>query len=110
MAGRGRRWDEAERVTLQGAQRLGARHFGAAVGVLKPGAYADLVLRDYASPTPVTHDNVWAHFQYGLGICTVSDVWVGGEQVVDGGRVTGVHEESVARDASERAQALWDRL
>lgn len=103
-------WLESERVAIQGAQEVALRHFGAPLGVLKPGAYADLVLRDYASPTPLTRDNVWGHFLFGLGSAPVSDVWVGGRQVVDGGRVTGVHEESVARDASERAQALWDRL
>ena len=103
-------WVESERVAVAGAQALGARHFGAPVGVLKPGAYADMVMRDYASPTPVTRDNVWGHFLYGLGVAPVVDVWVGGDHVVDGGRVTGVHEESVARDASERADALWRRL
>lgn len=103
-------WTESEAVAFGGAQELAARHFGAPLGVLKPGAYADLVLRDYASPTPMTRENTWGHFLFGLGIAPVTDVWVGGSQVVDGGRVTGVHEESVARDASERAQALWDRL
>jgi putative selenium metabolism protein SsnA len=105
-----RGWTESEQVAVVGAQELGARHFKAPVGVIKPGAYADLVLRDYASPTPLIRDNVWGHFLFGLGVAPVTDVWVGGEQVVADGRVTGVHEESVARDASERSKALWERL
>jgi len=103
-------WAESERVAIDGAQDLASRHFGAPLGVLRPGAYADLVLRDYPSPTPLHRDNVWGHYLFGLGAAPVTDVWVGGEQVVREGRVTGVHEESIAQEATERSQALWDRL
>jgi putative selenium metabolism protein SsnA len=103
-------WMESARVAFNGTRAVAHRFFDAPVGVLKPGAFGDVVVRDYQPPTPLTSDNVWGHFLFGLGASPVTDVWVGGRRAVEDGRVIGVNEASAAADARRRAQALWGRM
>lgn len=103
-------WDESMQVAFYGTSAIASRHTGAPVGVIKPGAYADLVIRRYQPPTPLNSDNAWGHFLFGLGTASVDEVWVGGRSVLSDGEVLGVDEAKLSGQAKERAAALWKRL
>jgi putative selenium metabolism protein SsnA len=80
------------------------------LGRLEPGAPADLVVLDYAAPTPLDAATLAAHWIFGLGSSAVRDVMVGGELVVRDRRLARVDEAELLAGANEQATRLWTRL
>jgi N-acyl-D-amino-acid deacylase len=77
---------------------LSAQHVGIADrGVIKPGAYADLVLFDPA--TVSDHSTFEAPQSLSTG---VARVWVNGQVVLEDGRTTGTHSGQVVRRAAAK--------
>ena len=81
-------------------------------GVAQPmgGAPADLVVLDYAAPTPVTDASLASHWIFGLSAASVRDVLVGGEVVVRDRRLTRLDEAELVLEARDEARRLWERL
>lgn len=95
---------------LAGGHRLAAVLFGLPFGKLDAGAPADLVVLDYAPPTPLHTDNLGGHLLFGVDRSHVSSVMVAGRWVVRERRVTGVDVRAVAARARAAAQGLWERM
>jgi putative selenium metabolism protein SsnA len=93
-----------------GARLAGQVFDEPALGTIAPGAPADLVVLDYASPTPLTEDNVAGHWVFGIESRHVRDVLVAGELVVADRRLARVDQDKLAADGAVRAASLWDRL
>jgi cytosine/adenosine deaminase-related metal-dependent hydrolase len=93
-----------------GARFAGATFGEAGLGRIEPGAPADLVVLDYASPTPIDGPGLAGHWLFGLGARHVRDVVVGGELVVAGRRLTKVDQDEVAAGAAVQAERLWRRM
>jgi putative selenium metabolism protein SsnA len=88
------------------ATAFGERH----LGTLDVGAPADLVVLDYAAPTPVDAHTFPGHWVYGLGSRHVRDVMVAGEWVVLDRRLTRADHRELAAEARDQAERLWERL
>lgn len=96
---------------LAQATRLAGRAFGEPLlGTLEPGAPADLVVLDYASPAPMRETTLAGHWIFGLSARNVRDVMVAGEWVVRDRRLTRADQEQLAREARVAAASLWRRL
>ena len=93
-----------------GARLAGQVFDEPALGTIAPGAPADLVVLDYASPTPLTEENVAGHWVFGIESRHVRDVLVAGELVVADRRLARVDQDKLAADGAVRAASLWDRL
>jgi putative selenium metabolism protein SsnA len=96
---------------LAQSARLAGRAFGEPLlGTLEEGAPADLVVLDYAAPTPV-HDGSFAgHWVFGLSARCVRDVMVAGGWVVTDRRLARADQQQLAADALVEAERLWRRL
>jgi cytosine/adenosine deaminase-related metal-dependent hydrolase len=70
----------------------------------------NLVVLDYAPPTPVTTANMAGHFLYGLNSSHVRSVVSGGRLIVRDRRMTLVDEGEIMEDARKQAERLWRRL
>ena len=80
------------------------------LGTLVEGAPADLVVLDYAAPTPV-HDGSFAgHWVFGLSSRNVRDVMVGGEWTVLDRQLARADQRELAAGAAVEAERLWRRL
>jgi cytosine/adenosine deaminase-related metal-dependent hydrolase len=91
--------------------RLAGRLFGEpGLGTVAAGAPADLVVLDYAAPTPLGPTNLAGHWMFGLGAAHVRDVVAAGDLVVEDRRLTRVDQDGLAADAAVQAAALWERL
>ena len=84
--------------------------FGVTIGVIEPGAKADLLLLDYQPPTPITSANLPGHLLFGISNAPVDSLMVNGRWIVREGRCVTVDEYQVAESAAARAKALWERL
>jgi putative selenium metabolism protein SsnA len=96
---------------LAGGARLAAEAFDApGLGTIAPGAPADIVVLDYASPAPLTGGNLPGHWVFGLSSRAVRDVIVGGEVVVRDRRLTRLDQDELAAKAAVEAKRMWDRM
>ena len=96
---------------LAESAHLAGRAFGEPLlGVLQPGAPADLVVLDYAAPTPVHDQSFAGHWVFGLSARVVRDVMVAGEWVVVNRRLAAVDQWQLAADALGETERLWQRL
>jgi putative selenium metabolism protein SsnA len=85
---------------------FGERH----LGTLDVGAPADLVVLDYAAPTPVDAHSFPGHWIFGLSARHVRDVMVAGEWVVLDRRLARADHRELAAEARVQAARLWKRL
>ena len=96
---------------LAESARLAGRVFEEPLlGTLEPGAPADLVVLDYATPAPLDAASFGGHWVFGLSSRHVRDVMVAGEWVVRDRRPTRVDPDELAARASTQAARLWRRL
>jgi cytosine/adenosine deaminase-related metal-dependent hydrolase len=97
------------RLFVHGA-RWAAAHFGEELGVLAPGAPADLVMLDYRPATELSGRTLLQHLATGLLRASVSGVMVAGQVVLDNGVLVTADEREIAARARECATRLWRRL
>jgi 5-methylthioadenosine/S-adenosylhomocysteine deaminase len=87
----------------------GAGALGLATGILEPGRVADMVRVDLADPrlSPIGDDRqLLSHLVWAAGSRLVTDVWVGGAQVVRAGRCVTIDVDEARREVEARAARL----
>jgi len=94
---------------LDRGNRLMETYLGGRFGRVEAGARADLVLWDYASPTPLEGDNLAGHLAFGLSSRSVRSVMVGGDFIVED-REPRFDAERLAAEARTQAGRLWKRM
>jgi 5-methylthioadenosine/S-adenosylhomocysteine deaminase len=98
-------------TVLDLATRGGAAALGweGEMGVLKPGAWANVVVVDLRRlHTAPRHDPV-STLVYSTHAADIRHVWLGGRQVVEDGRLTLWDESEVLADADAQARKLYRR-
>jgi putative selenium metabolism protein SsnA len=90
--------------------KFASRQLGVRLGVLQPGAAADIVVTDYYPATPLTADNLSGHFLFGLGAEYVRHVMVAGRWCLRDRQVTWCDEAELRRDAVRISRRLFERL
>ncbi|MBL4888597.1 MAG: putative aminohydrolase SsnA [Candidatus Lindowbacteria bacterium] len=104
-------WMEAYELLTQGNPAIASRYFDKPVGVLKPGAYADVAVMDYYPPTPLNNDSCMGHVLFGLAYSQAWHTICNGEVVLKEGQLKlDIDEEKLSRTARECAAELWERF
>jgi putative selenium metabolism protein SsnA len=101
---------EAPQLLLWNNARIASRLFSVRLGVIEPGAAADLALLDYIPPTRLGADNFLGHFIFGMVDATVDTTIVAGKVLMEDKRILGLDEERLAARSRELASALWGRI
>jgi putative selenium metabolism protein SsnA len=99
-----------QQILIAGNRAIAERYFGGKLGVLQPGALADVVVWNYIPPTPLSADNFLGHALFGLTQAEARDVIVAGKVRLRNGVVQGVDEATVRSHARGLARALWGRI
>jgi len=81
----------------------------APLGVLTPGALADLIFVDYHPHTPLTPENLPWHIVFGFHESMVTTTIVAGEVLMHDRQLLKMDEEAIAAHARELAPAVWER-
>ena len=95
-----------ELATIHGAQAIGRPDLGS----LEAGKRADIVLLDLRTPAHVPVHDLVSNLVFCGGGSRVHTVFVGGRRVLDAGRVAGIDEAALAREAQARADAVREQL
>jgi putative selenium metabolism protein SsnA len=88
---------------------LASRYFHDRVGVLEPGAVADLIFVEYRPPTPMTAENVADHIVFGFDESMITSTMVGGTLLMRDREMLTLEEEAITARARELVPELWRR-
>jgi len=88
---------------------LASHLFGRTIGVLKPGAAADLILVDYHAPTPLNARNLPWHILFGFRETMVTTTIVHGKLLMKDRQLLTLDEASIAARAQELSVQVWKR-
>lgn len=102
-------YDLVQMAVYNNAALAGVFFPEAPLGVIQPGAYADLILVDYQPFTPLTPGNLPWHILFGFQDSMVTATMVAGRLLMKDRRLLFLDEASIMAEALEHAPAVWRR-
>ncbi|HUN23250.1 MAG TPA: putative aminohydrolase SsnA [Anaerolineales bacterium] len=102
-------WGQFEQMTLQNNPAIFRRLTGQMVGQVSAGWLADLILLDYFPPTPLSEQNFWGHFLFGMIDSDVNTTIINGKVVMHDRQIAGIDENEIAAKSREAAQRVWKK-
>ena len=90
--------------------KIAARYFEDPLGVLKPGAAADVIVMDYKPFTPFSAENIDGHILFGMAGRQCETTMCAGKILMRDRVLTCADEEAVNARTLEVSRALWKRL
>jgi putative selenium metabolism protein SsnA len=103
--------DDVMRIAVRNNAWLAGQFFqDAPLGVLTPGAHADLILVDYHPFTPLSVENLPWHILFGFQDSMVTTTIVAGEVVMLDRKLITLDEAEIAARARTLAPAVWRRF
>ena len=86
-----------------------SKMYGLPVGIIQKDASADLMLVDYAPPTPLTPGNLPWHILFGFRESMVTGTIVNGEWLMQDRQLLTLNETEIAAQARELAPRVWEK-
>lgn len=90
--------------------KICANFWDAPVGALVAGAYADIILLDYAPFTEMNAGNFPWHVMFGVDGSNVTHTICGGELLMQERQLLTLDEEAIAARAKELSAQVWKRV
>ncbi len=101
---------DVTQMAIYNNARLAGSFFPAApLGVIKPGAHADLIFVDYHPFTPLTADNLPWQIIFGFHESMVTATIVAGKVLMHKRELLTMDEKEIAWRARQLAPAVWER-
>lgn len=101
--------DKVIQMAIMNNRRLAATFFAQPVGIVAPGAYADLILLDYYPTTPLSSANLPWHLLFGVSGGHVHSTIAQGVILMRGRELLTLDEATIAARSRRMAQATWER-
>ncbi len=102
--------DQVLQMAARNNARIASLFFAKAMGELSVGAYADIILLDYAPTTPLHAGNFPWHLIFGMDGCQVDTTIAGGKVLMKDQKLLTLDEEAIYPRSRELAQKLWARM
>ena len=103
-------WGEVTDMLFKNNPRIGSRYFDAPLGVLKPGAAADVIVMDYKAFTPFDGNNVDGHMLFGMNGRQCQTTMINGRLLMKDRVLQNIDEEAINAKTMEVATALWKHI
>jgi putative selenium metabolism protein SsnA len=102
--------DQLVQIAIYNNAALASAYFPAArLGVIEPGAYADLIFVDYHPATPLTVENLAGHLIFGFNESMITTTIVDGNVLMKDRVLTTLDEERIKARSREIVPAFWKR-
>ncbi|MBE5784892.1 MAG: putative aminohydrolase SsnA [Clostridiales bacterium] len=103
-------WGEATTMLFENNAKIAARYFDDPLGVLKPGAAADVIVMDYKPFTPFGAENIDGHIIFGMAGRQCETTMCAGKILMKDRELVGIDEEAINAKTLEVSRALWKRV
>lgn len=103
-------WREVTDMLFRNNAKIGAKYFPNPLGVLKPGAAADIIVMDYKPFTPFSDANIDGHMIFGMTGRQCQTTIANGKLLMKDRQLVSIDEEAVNAHILEAAKKLWGEL
>jgi putative selenium metabolism protein SsnA len=103
-------WGEIPQMLFYNNAEIAGRFFDTPVGVLKPGAAADIIIMDYIPLTPMNGDNCNGHILFGMNGRNVVTTMIDGIIRMRDRKLKGIDEAAIMAESREEAARLWKSI
>ncbi|MDQ7025202.1 MAG: putative aminohydrolase SsnA [Anaerolineae bacterium] len=103
-------WSEFEQMTLKNNPTIYERLSGQKVGRIAEDYLADIILLDYYPPTPLTGDNLWGHFLFGIVDTPVNTTIINGKVMMHDKIIGHLDEVKIAAESRKIAEKVWQKF
>ena len=103
-------WSEAMTALFANNPAIAARCFKKPLGILAPGAAADVVVMDYPAFTPFGADNADGHILFGMSGRSCRTAVVNGRVLYRDRQFVNIDEERINAEIEAQARLLWRAL
>lgn len=103
-------FNETFKLLFENNKIIADKYFNKEVGVLKEGAYADIIVLDYNPLTPMNANNLHGHMLFGFTGRSVITTIINGEIIMKDRELLNIDEEKIFRKSRELAQKLWEKM
>ena len=97
-------------MAFKNNSKIASKYFKNEVGILKEGAYADLIVVDYNPLTVMNENNLLGHILFGMTGRSVDTTIINGKVVMKDRKILTVNEDEILRKSREVSANLWERL
>lgn len=103
-------WGEIPQMLFENNAKIAARFYNKPLGVIKKGAYADVIVTDYDPLTPMDGSNVNGHIVFGMNGRSVTTTVCNGKVLMKDRKLLVADEKEVMAACRESAQKLWTSI
>lgn len=103
-------WGEIPTMLFENNPRIAGRFFKKPLGVLKAGAYADVIVTDYDPLTPMDGGNANGHILFGMNGRSVVTTVCNGKVLMKDRKVLVADEKLVMKECRKSATKLWQSI
>lgn len=103
-------WCEITDMLFKNNAKMAARTGFPTLGVLKPGAAADIIVMDYKPFTPFSDANIDGHMIFGMTGRQCQTTMINGKILMLDRQLTTIDEEAVNAGILEQSKKFWGKL
>lgn len=103
-------WGEVPLMLFDNNAKIANRFFQKKLGVIQKGAYADVIVVDYDSLTPMDGNNANSHILFGINGRCVTTTMVNGKVLMKDREIIGVDTEKIMVKSRELSSKLWNKI
>ena len=103
-------WAEAPTMLFENNRKIASKHYKKDLGVLKEGAYADVIVVDYIPHTPLNENTENGHIIFGMTGRSVDTTIINGKVLMKDRILLNIDEEPILAKSIEMSNKLWDRI
>lgn len=103
-------WGEAMQMLFKNNAAIAGKYFKKPLGVLKPGAAADVIVMDYRPFTPFSDENIDGHMLFGMMGKNCRTTIINGLVLYQDREFKDIDEERINAWTMEQSKKLWGDL
>jgi cytosine/adenosine deaminase-related metal-dependent hydrolase len=103
-------FSEAKRMLFENNPKILGKYFKRDLGVIKSGAYADIITLEYDPITPMDSSNWFGHALFGMTGRLVNDTIINGKFVMKDRKILTAEMDEISAKSRERAREIWQQM
>ena len=103
-------WNETFQMLFENNRAIAAKYFEKPLGILKPGAAADVIVMDYKPFTPFSAENLQGHILFGLEGKNCRTTIINGKVLYKDREFVDIDEDALNAKILVESKKLWGAL
>lgn len=101
---------EGQKMLFDNNTKIAKAYFKDDLGIIKKGAYADVIVVDYTPHTPLTENTLGGHIIFGMSGRSVDTTIINGKVLMKDRELVNIDESEILSKSREVSKKLWNRI